>query len=503
MNRELTQQAVDFIAIERGIAETARARLLSARQTREQCWMPAAREIIEKSVVSTEALTHLMRFIEETLSQQESYNVSNIGMEILRMITITSPPTSSKTEAADRAESKAIEVQPYFRAAVFVYDPFVKGVQQPTLSSVKRIFLDTSVETSEVEPLFSFDLTEEQKAVIAGFAIPQSMPGLGFLSASTRNPICDLQGLKDIIEKTNGVEVTASLPLDPLDREGAHYWLREVTKELRIRILFINLASNIPSRSSCLIKYRMEALEADGKMRGRVVTPEMIGALSPFEFPPSVLPNDGIFGIGEEGTTMQGASTTVQRPESPPYLMFGECGPLFVFLDYRYGSKRYLLVGSALSPDSTVRSFRHIGPPPPSEDDLHATIGMQHAAFMAKYFPSPSSKGTSDDAVIPSRGSIIYEKPLPGIDVATDAFRVAKIYMKRFIETVELSIPTSSRRLREAFITMYEDKMSEAISSDIIESIDLFSPTSQTFQVLNAFEMHFLPPIDVGQMRPR
>jgi len=510
--------------VEKKVAEEAKERLLSARQTRDLLWTPLAKRVLAAGVMASplaaEAapspptlsidggsrysatpsdmrLTDLMRFIEETLSKEESYNASNLGMEVLRLA-VAAPPSSELSDIFD---------QPYFRAAVFVYDPFVKGVPRPSLDSIKRIFLDTSVDLTELEPLFVIDLTEEQKEVVAHFAIPQAIPGLGFLSADPHYPLCDLRGLSDAIEKMNGNR--HQIPLPGSSSTAMRQWMVEVAAALRIRLLVINLASNIAKTApACLIKYRMEALELDMRTRGHVITANMITSLNPFEFPP---PAVGRGGGGDEAMITAAATTDLfDDDEDPLYLVFGEAGPIYVFLDYRYGEKRYLLLGrdssrTELPPDASVRSLKHLGPPQPSNDDLHTIIGLQHVAFMAKYIPSTIydpgmaravTDGGETDLILPSRGTIIFEHPLPGIDIEKAALEVASRYMHDFVAAIDLNrkddITPTVARMRAAFFAMYEDKIEEALKSDIAESIEFFSATSESLRVLTAFEVQFI-----------
>lgn len=457
--------------VEKRLAATAAAEMMPPAKVRSALWTPISQFLlgrIGKGDVATDAF--LVHFLEETLSNAESYNRSNIGMELIRTAVIEKHPSFD---------------WPSYHAAAMVYDPFIKGATLPSFESLKRVFLDTNIELKDVEQLFSTEPTEEQKSTIDGFAIPQAIPGLGYLTVQRGYSICGLSTLSDTIETLNGNKHGIELPSGKENAEVRYQWLTNVADKLRIRLMIVNMMHNLITPHP-VIKYKPECVEVDMKSRKHVITKELIDALSPFEFPPV----DG----------------TLVNTDPKAYRLFGLAGPLYVVLDYGYGEKRYLLLSHSrtqveLSPDSMPGSLKFMGPTG-LDDNLRTVLGMQHFSFMAKYIPfytsGLKSSETSTPQIIPSRGAVQFEDPIPGVDLFKYGMTIATEYMKQFLEAVDLSrpplseLPKADKRLRISYQTMYSDKIRDAIERDIAEGRALFSLESESSKIISLFEAHFL-----------
>jgi hypothetical protein len=475
------------------LARVAARELLTPSKTRASLWIPAARILLNK-VGGDDA--EIMRYVEETLADASNYNKSNLGMEIIRTAVVDKHPMFD---------------WPSFYAASLVYDPFIKGAVIPPFESLKRIFLDTNVNLKEIESLFTTELTEEQLEVKKHFTIPQAIPGLGFLIMQPQYGICSLSDLSSTLEKLNGNKHEFEVPSIKANFEILSLWATNVADKLRIRILLVNLSSNLENPQP-LIKYKPETVDLDMRSRKHIITSALIEGLMPFEFPPPTLGGPGTPESEKEGSFFS-------DDPNRSYKLFGRVGPMYVVLDYCYGEKRYLLLSRSrtqveLPPESMPSSLRFMGPTS-MDDDLRTVIGMQHFRFMSMHIPFYAS-GLSlieptgsilqqmeaseqrSALIIPSRGAIQFEKPLPGTDVFSAGYNAALLYMKQFLRAIDLnrppleSLPKTDSRLRIAYQTMFSDKMQDAIKADIADNQELFSPESESAKILNIFEAHFL-----------
>jgi len=294
--------------------------------------------------------------------------------------------------------------------------------------------------------------------------------------------LCSLSDISSLLEKEcESIHTASHSPKD----EDAHIWLKRVAKSLHIRIAVINLAANLET-PRCLVKYNPSIETEDIKSRGHIITAALVDALVPFEFPPIVIPPSSIF-----------------SDNARTHAIFGKEGVMFVFLDYRYGSRRYLPLQYdqrqyELPPTSSLKILRFASPKIASSD-IGTALNSHHYNFMSHYL-MPSTTLLAN-RILPSRGTLQYENPPLKSDIPLVAMRVARNYMKQFLISLEATrdknIPhaydaLSSKRMHTAYNAMFEDKMSEAINSDKIEEIEMFSPQSSTAKIINLFEAHFL-----------
>ena len=456
-----------FDEVEAKIATLAARNLYTPEETRFHLWAPVAEMLVERIRSSdiTE-VTRIMTFIENTVLDAENYNRTNLGMEILRC---------AITREAFRSTS--------LLAATIVYDPTLRHHGSISFDDIRRVFLDTNEEVEKIEFLFSPDATEEDKKTLSEFALPQALPGLGYMLAS--HPFTGAVELIGIIAEVMKVEMPDTRErLEPIECRS---YFDRACKAMGGRILLANMGLHLPS-GKALVKYNADIIAEDMKARPFVTNVELIEKLVPFEFPPTIIPTDGAFG---------------DKP-NVPHLIFGTAGPLFVVLDYRYGEKRYLLLrkNATETPHSSsvgANSLKFAADtqhPPPSVSVLHA---QQHYQFMHHRL-GPPDKTLADieeeeGNLTSSYGALEFFPPTLKTEIAAAAIAFAKKHIRAYIGRVDAikgRVPDGRLALiRRAAITMHDDRVAQAIRVDISNGVQPFSPLSESFSVTLGFEVFF------------
>lgn len=542
--------------VEKMVANVVAEQSLTPTTTRSKVWKPIVGWLLgrcfHRSISSDDGrrdgeildiplANRVLVTVEESILRNELYNRSNLPMEILREGVFTRNPRFNSD---------------IFRAAALIYDPFLEGVMAPSIQSLHRILLDTNSALLDLPEIMRAEEgspsssgasgvggtggkggtrgVNKKERVLSGtgMAIPQEVPGIGGMIADVRIPASNADGLRDHILRSFDPNYTQSgrtKPSPSTDSNASEIreWFRMLASEVKGRILIINLSYNLPSPRS-LIKYRLNSIPAEVKMRSSVITKEVIEETFPFTFPPKELPREGVFKDDIPGN-------------ETPYYMFGKYGPMFMVLDYGYGVDRYLLLRSSansipLDSSVTIEKIKELQLKSVNRD-LHVLHAIQHFTFIAYYIPQfISIRQTEEDAdlptffdetigsvdrkiksekegmavsvtSLPSRGSyrFIYETYLPeGDPKRTTEMREKAItsitkYMQEFARSITLrwpdGIPSKIKnvgdRLHQAYLVMYIEKVTRAIDRDMVEGVELFSPHSASRLVVVAFEDHY------------
>jgi len=549
-----------------GAAGAAGAAGIGAEQARERYWEPAARLLLANADSSART-AFVMHLIDEAMTMPASYERTNLAMEALRLGLLSA------------AEDKRF-AWPSYRAALHVYDPFISSLAGgfPALADVERVFLDTNTAlrrdstttATDGRVVLTTEPTDEEREMMTRFTAPQALPGLGHMIArdiAGSSGLCNLSTLSRRLHALSSAATADSAAASPSNgdffaeaeqvdaavaaavsgaaattsrecdsekiSERVRSWLMRLVDTLRVRLLIVNLAANL-DHTSPLIKYRVEAVAADARSRGGIVTPELIEQLTPFEYPPPLLPRDDFF-AGEPSAILEllpahcrlAADKTRDRrlrpsdseklPPARQWVLLAPttaaaatAGPMYVVLDYGYGVDRYLLLSRdksrvelppGSSPQSLLRYVTSGAQPTAGGSTIGsaaANAAMQHYRFIA-YYTSPPPLAES---AMPPRGMIHFDRPLPGVDLLDAAHDCAIAYMDRFIASLSLTLAATTattattadeatKRMVYAYRWMYADRVLDALRADVLAGDWPFEAGTESERVISQFELHF------------
>jgi len=333
--------------IEEAIANEIVAKGYSVKSARSSLWNPIATAIVTRAEQERETSNFLLSLVNNAITSTEKYMATNLAMECLRIGVIS---------------SSQLFDWPRYRAALLLYDPFTTGIVIPEYGELNRLLLDMNIELLEIE---------EEENSIKDMTIVQSIPGLGNLVTSKRFPLTDVTGLAEFISAATNTKVSPPSNHDtssdgttilPFERDE---WLDGIANKLQIRIMVINLWSNMQSGAP-LIKHRVSAIKANTQTEAEILTEQLINDTYPFE-------------------SFKG-EVQLSEKDKVPYLLYGTKGIMLVLLDYRYGKDRYLPLlygktGLALQPSVEPFSLWQLSPLAPSRD-LGILSTLQHIRFV-------------------------------------------------------------------------------------------------------------------------
>jgi len=451
-----------IIDVERAIAIASASPPLSPSLIRSSYWEPLADVILSRSETDVGLLAFVISSIDKAMTTGESYDRSNFMMEILRRAITAGNPAFN---------------WPNYRTATMAYDPFIKNVASPSFDDLKRHFLDIDLVTTVFDEPTGGEARDRagvrgrREAEAATPTLPQAIPGLGNLSSSDKYPLTDGEGLQSYLVALTTGQTKGAAPSFRADAATLAGWLDRLSVDLGIRIALINMAFSLSSTTS-IIKHLTEVIRVDMESRGKIITADMIKRTYPFEFPPSELDEPHVFTTGES------------------HRIFGEKGSLYVVLDYRYGTNRYLplfMKGGTrpLPPTATLATLKHLSPVPP-EENLQIVHTLQHVKFVGHYI-----RPSLEDVLLPAKQVVRFELPYPDAPVADAAFAAAEKYISMFEGAVRAAGITGSDRIIRARRTMYLDLLRRAIDQDVANDIRPFNPGSESEKVMDRFEAYF------------
>lgn len=467
-NNALTRSLID--EIEESVANLSYLMVSHPIEIRASIWIPLSDAALLMIEEDTDAASFFLPLVDDATNHIESYERSNYAMELLsRGVGVNSPLFRSER----------------YIAAALLYNPFIKGAMLPSQSAISRLLRDLNVSSS------SDILSPEIEAArpTDWHTIPQTFPALGILVASGKWPICDENGVikysmwalrtststrgADMHKdggKDKDEDVEAGVGYMP---KGATFdeRMKALAGHLEIRLCFVNLAFNLDNRKA-LVKYKTDVISDAEALADIPLTATAIGRLYPFEMPRE----DETIG---EGPDYLSAAVVTSKAPSTAYTIYGDAGPMLVFLDYRHGEKRFLPMqknkaSPMLSASQTLSNLLEMLPPAVSSD-MKAVISMQHIRFITAHI-HPSMLMPSKDN---PRRSFVFQKGWEGEEEKETIKRATDSAIK-YLSAAALRKTTYIA----ALLTMYRKKFGAAIEEDIYVGVLPFSQASKSGEVM-------------------